>query len=114
MTLLNLILQNYLTVPNEWQTSTESQIRTIRESADSSINENQIKTVYIQASGEGYANGLGQEFDIIGDGTGAKVRVDVEGTRITNTTVTSGGKDYSYALVDLDQLIQAVLVLRHI
>ena len=94
----------YLTVPNDWQTSTESQIRTIRESADSSVNENQIKTVYIEASGSNYANGLGQEFNIIGDGTGAKVRVDVEGGKITNTTVTSGGKDYSYALVDLGSI----------
>ena len=38
---------------------------------------------------------------IIGDGTGGKVRVDVEGGKITNTAVTAGGKDYSYALVDL-------------
>ena len=94
----------YLTVPNDWQTSTESQIRTIRESADSSVNENQIKTVYIEAAGKNYANGLGQEFDIIGDGTGGKVRVDVEGGEITNTVVTSGGKDYSYALVDLGSI----------
>ena len=94
----------YITVPNEWQTSTESQIRTIRESADSSVNENQIKTVYIESSGSNYANGLGQEFNIIGDGTGGKVRVDVEGGKITNTIVTSGGKDYSYALVDLGSI----------
>ena len=94
----------YLTVPNDWQTSTESQIRTVRESADSSVNENQIKTVYIEAAGKNYANGLGQEFDIIGDGTGGKVRVDVEGGEITNTVVTSGGKDYSYALVDLGSI----------
>ena len=94
----------YLTVPNDWQTSTESQIRSIRESADSSVNENQIKTVYIEAAGKNYANGLGQEFDIIGDGTGGKVRVDVEGGEITNTVVTSGGKDYSYALVDLGSI----------
>ena len=94
----------YLTVPNDWQTSTESQIRSIRESADSSVNENQIKTVYIESAGKNYANGLGQEFDIIGDGTGGKVRVDVEGGEITNTVVTSGGKDYSYALVDLGSI----------
>ena len=94
----------YLTVPNDWQTSTDSQIRTIRESADSSVNENQIKTVYIEAAGKNYANGLGQEFDIIGDGAGGKVRVDVEGGEITNTVVTSGGKDYSYALVDLGSI----------
>jgi hypothetical protein len=91
----------YITVPNSWATSTDSQIRSVRESGDSSVNENQIKTVYIQKAGANYSNGLGQELNILGDGTGGKVRVDVEGGRITNTVVTSGGKDYSYALVDL-------------
>ena len=76
----------------------------MRESADSSSNENQIKTVYIADAGDNYANGIGQEFDIIGDGTGAKVRVDVQGNRITNTTVVSGGKDYTYGLVDLGSI----------
>ena len=38
------------------------------------------------------------------DGTGGKVRVDVEGGKITNTVVVSGGKNYSYALVDLGSI----------
>ena len=92
---------DYITVPNDWATSTDSQIRAIRESADSSTNNNQIKTVYIENAGANYANGLAQELNIIGDGTGGRVRVDVESGAITNTVVTSGGKDYSYALVDL-------------
>jgi len=91
----------YITVPNNWSSSTDSQIRAIRESADSTVNNNQIKTVYIDTAGENYANGLGQELNIIGDGTGGRVRVDVESGTITNTVVTSGGKNYSYALVDL-------------
>ena len=91
----------YITVPNQWETTSDAQIRAVREAADSAINENQIKTVYIQKSGANYANGLGQEMNIIGDGTGGKVRVDVVGGKITDTVVTSGGKDYSYALVDL-------------
>ena len=47
---------------------------------------------------------MGQEFNIIGDGTGGKVRVDVTSGKITETTVTSGGKNYSYALVDLGSI----------
>jgi len=94
----------YITVPNNWTTSSNDQIRTIRENADSSVNENQIKKVYISKGGSGYANGLGQQVNIIGDGSGAKVRVDVVGGTITDTTVTSGGKGYSYALVDLGTL----------
>jgi hypothetical protein len=94
----------YITVPNDWSTSTSSQIVAVRESGDSSINNNQIKTVYIERSGANYSNGLGQELSIIGDGSGGRVRVDVEGGAITNTVVTSGGKDYSYALVDLGSI----------
>ena len=95
---------DYITVPNNWDTSSDAQIRAIRESGDSTVNENQIKTVYIDDAGGSYANGLGQEMNIIGDGTGGKVRVDVEGGKITNTVVVSGGKNYSYALVDLGSI----------
>ena len=91
----------YITVPNNWLSSSDSQIRAIREAADSSVNENQIKTVYIEKPGSNYANGLGQELNILGDGSGARVRVDVESGRITNTVITSGGKNYSYGIVDL-------------
>lgn len=94
----------YITVPNDWASSTSSQIVAVRESGDSSVNNNQIKTVYIEKSGTNYSSGLGQEFPIIGDGNGGRVRVDVEGGKITNTVVTSGGKDYSYALVDLGSI----------
>ena len=94
----------YITVPNNWLTSTNSQIQAIRESGDSTANNNQIKTVYIEKSGANYSNGLGQELSIIGDGSGARVRVDVEGGAITNAVITSGGKDYSYGLVDLGSI----------
>ena len=95
---------DYITVPNNWDTSSDAQIRAMRESGDSTVNQNQIKTVYIDDAGGSYANGLGQEMNIIGDGEGGKVRVDVEGGKITNTVVVSGGKDYSYALVDLGSI----------
>ena len=95
---------DYITVPNNWDTSSDAQIRAMRESGDSTVNQNQIKTVYIDDAGGSYANGLGQEMNIIGDGTGGKVRVDVEGGKITNTVVVSGGKNYSYALVDLGSI----------
>jgi len=94
----------YITVPNNWMTSTNSQIQAVRESGDSYLNNNQIKTVYIDKSGSNYSNGLGQELTLIGDGTGGRVRVDVENGKITDTVVTSGGKDYSYALVDLGSI----------
>ena len=94
----------YITVPNDWESSTDPEIISLREAADSSVNENQIKTVYIEDGGNGYTPGLNQEMDIIGDGTGGKVRIDVDGGKITNTVVTNGGKGYTYAMVDLGPL----------
>ncbi len=94
----------YITVPNNWSESTDAQIKAIRENGDSTINNNQIKHVYIESGGGKYAEGLGQEVDILGDGTGAKARVDVVNKVVTNVTVSSGGKGYSYGLVDLGAL----------
>lgn len=94
----------YITVPNDWNGSNDSQIRAIRENGNSDVNENQIKKVYIESSGANYSNGLGQEFNILGDGSGAKVRVDVTAGKITGTTVSSGGKGYSYGMVDLGSI----------
>ena len=94
----------YITVPNNWSTSTDSQIRLVRENGNSDVNLNQIKHVYIENAGSGYANGLGQEVDILGDGTGAKARVDVVNGKITDVTVSAGGKGYSYGIVDLGTL----------
>ena len=66
--------------------SQDSQIRSVRENGDSSVNQNQIKHVYIESAGSGYANGLSQEVDIIGDGEGAKARVDVVNGTITDVS----------------------------
>jgi len=94
----------YITVPNNWRTTTDPQIIAVRENGDSSINENQLKKVYIESRGSNYASGLGQVVDIVGDGTGAQAVVDVVGGKITNIQISSGGKGYSYAMVDLDTL----------
>jgi len=94
----------YIALPNDWETSTDAQISAVRDNGDSSIYENQIKTVYIKDQGSNYSGGLGQEVNILGDGTGAKVVVDVVSGKITNTTVSSGGKGYTYAMVDLGSI----------
>ena len=96
---------DYITVPNDWLTTRDSQIRAVREAGDSTVNENQIKTIYIEDGGGNYANGLNQELPIIGDGSGGKVRVNVVNGVITDCVVTSGGKGYSYAMVDLGSII---------
>ena len=95
---------DFISVSNNWSTSTDSQIVAVRDNGDSDVNNNQIKKVYIDNQGEGYSGGLGQEFNILGDGTGGKVVVDVISGKITNAIVSSGGKGYTYGLVDLGSI----------
>jgi len=94
----------YITLPSDWATTTNAQISAVRDNGNSDVNENQIKKVYIDNQGNGYSNGLGQEVNVIGDGTGAKVILDVVGGKITNTIVSSGGKNYTYGIVDLGSI----------
>lgn len=91
----------YITVPNDWLTSQDPQIASIRESGNSEVNDSQIKQIYIDRAGAGYAGGVGQAFDIIGDGEGGQAIVDVNSGTITNVQVAKGGKGYSWGLVDL-------------
>jgi len=93
----------YITLPNNWSTSTDSQIVSVRENGDSEVNDNQIKTVYIDNPGSNYLSS--GEVNILGNGTGGRVFVEVNSNgEIINTTVTSGGKGYTYGIVDLGPL----------
>jgi hypothetical protein len=92
----------YIPLPNDWQTSNLSQIKSIRENGDSTLNNNQIKFVYIDQPGNNYSSG---EVDILGDGVGGRVFVEAnENGEIVNTTVTVGGSGYTYAIVNLGPL----------
>lgn len=96
----------YISVPNDWQTSINSQIQSVRENGNSEVNNNQIKKVYIEDGGSGYSKNLsGYEVDILGDGTGGKVQLDTDSNgKIINVVVSSGGKNYTYGLVDLGSI----------
>ena len=52
---------------------------------------------------------MGQEVNILGDGTGGKVVLDVVGGKITNAVVSSGGKGYTYGIVDLGPINSNVI-----
>lgn len=92
----------YITLPNSWETSTDSQISAVRENGDSRVNANQIKKIYIDSAGAGYTSG---EVNIIGDGIGAKAFIEVNASgSIINAIVTAGGSGYTYGLVDLGSL----------
>jgi len=89
----------YIVLPSGWLTSDNFQIQSVRDSGDSNINNNQIKYVYIENGGSGiYTAGT---YDIKGDGSGAKVNIEVNtsGT-IIKTTVVSGGSGYTFGIVD--------------
>jgi len=95
----------YIALPNDWPTSTDSQIQNVREAGDSRINNNQIKKVYIQEGGSNltskYSEGT-HTCDILGDGTGAQVTVTVNSNgKIIDAVVVSGGQGYTYGIVDL-------------
>ena len=66
----------YIVVPNDWATSTNSQIQNVREAGDSTINTNQIKTVYVENAGAGYQNNKTETVDI-----------SVSYTQLTLTTI---------------------------
>lgn len=91
----------FIPLPNDWDTSSLSQIKSVRENGNSTLNNNQIKFVYIENAGNSYSTG---EVDILGDGTGGKVFIETEEGKIIKTTVTVGGSGYTYALVDLGPL----------
>jgi hypothetical protein len=94
----------YISLPSDWASSTNAQIVAVRDNGDSDTNENQIKKVYIDAQGLGYSQGS-HELNILGDGSGAKVIVDVDANgKVTNTVVSSGGKNYTYGMVDLGSI----------
>lgn len=94
----------YIVLPNNWETSTDTHISIIRENANSAENNNQIKIVYIEDSGSLYKTGQ-YTLDIIGDGTGAKVYVSVNNSgEIESAIVTEGGSGYTYGIVDLGSI----------
>ena len=93
----------YVVTPNNWDTSTDSQIISVRENGNSgSTNQNQIKKVYIENSGSGYSSGV---VDILGDGFGGRVSITVNSSgSIISTQIVSGGYGYTWGIVDLGSI----------
>ena len=95
----------YVVVPNDWATSTDSQIVSVRENGNSGpTNPNQIKKVYIEDEGNTIYNTGEYIVDILGDGSGGRVFIKVEDGKITETQVTAGGYGYTWGIVDLGSL----------
>jgi len=92
----------YITLPNDWYTSQDSQIVAVRNNGNSNTSFNQIKTVYIENPGKGYISG---DVPILGDGTGATAFIETNNSgEITDVLETNGGSGYTYGIVDLGSL----------
>jgi len=93
----------YVTVPNNWESSQEQQISAVRENGNSPLSSNQIKKVYIKNPGAGYPLNNGQSCKIVGDGSAGEVSIEINPSNnsISDVIVTNGGKNYTYALIDL-------------
>jgi len=87
----------YIVLPNDWTTTQNSDIVSVRNAASST---GQIKKVFIQESGDGYANGTTGDIDILGDGTGGKVSITVKDGSISDVEVTNGGSGYTYGIIN--------------
>jgi len=91
----------YIILPNNWESSTDPEILRVRNGGDSGVNNNQIKKVYIESGGaSGYTDGV---YNILGDGEGAQVEITTVNGVITDTNVVSGGKEYTWGVVDLQR-----------
>lgn len=96
----------YIVLPNDWSTTTNSQIKSVRESGNSEINKNQIKKIYVENAGSagGYISSGDDPhiLNILGDGSEGKVSVTVGTTGVIESVkVVSGGFGYTYGIVDL-------------
>ena len=97
----------FIPLPNDWASSTETNITNIRDNGNSDINNNQIKKVFIEDGGTGYKNsgGDGIEVKIVGDGSGGRAIVQVDtSTKISDVQVSVGGKGYTYGMLDLTDI----------
>jgi hypothetical protein len=76
--------------------------------SDTAVNSNavagEIDTVVITASGSGYNNGTYDNVPIVGDGSGGRVSVIIDGGKIVNATVTSGGTEYTFGKIIIDSI----------
>ena len=96
----------YIVLPNNWETTTDSEIERVRNAANSDIGENQIQQVYVKDGGSDYKSGTHPNIPILGDGSGAQCTVTVEGSTnsITKVVVTAGGSGYTFGAVDLSTI----------
>jgi hypothetical protein len=93
---------NYISVPSDWTTTTNSEISRIRDNAV----DGKIETILVEYNSYPASSTLLTSVPIKGDGTGglASVEFDEQGKPI-KVTVTNGGSGYTFATLDLDSIL---------
>jgi hypothetical protein len=94
---------DYISVPNNWKTSSNSEISRIRDNATSG----KIEVILIQDNNALYnINGTITNVPIKGDGIGGTASVTFgEDQKPLSVDVTNGGSGYTFATLDLDSII---------
>ena len=87
----------YLVLPNDWLTSSDTNITSVR---DNAVSSGQIKKVFIENGGDGYTDGTYDDVEILGDGTGGKVTITVQDEKISDVIVSSGGSGYTFGIIN--------------
>jgi len=88
----------YVSVPKNWQTNSDA--ASVR---DNTLTSKQIKTIVITNRGEGYTPNTYNNVPLRGNGRDGLCTVIVgEDQKVSSVSVTNGGKNYTYATVDLE------------
>lgn len=96
---LKIDATNYISIPNDWTTTTNIEIKAVR---DAAVN-GKIETILIESQGQYNYTGSYPNIPIKGDGSGGKATVVFDGQGFpTEVTVTEGGQNYTFATLDLD------------
>lgn len=93
---------NYVSVPNEWTTTTDAEISRVRSNAFNG----QIQTILIEKQAQYNYVGTLTGVPIKGDGFGGEASVVFdEESKPVSVEVTAGGLEYTYATLDLDAVL---------
>ena len=97
---------NYISVPNNWKTTTNAEISRIR---DSSV-DGRIEVILIEsATRYAISQSIYNDVEIVGDGTGGRATVEFdEEAKPAKVTVTDGGSGYTFATLNLDALVSPI------
>ena len=97
---------NYISVPNNWSATANSEVSRIRDSAVSG----KVEVILIEtATTYAISQSVYNDVEIVGDGVGGRATVEFdEEAKPSRVTVTDGGSGYTFATLNLDALVRPI------